>query len=181
MSPNRRIPHRGRGSITERIANSSFIDRHGQFRSHTLNQVESFLSVPHGCSQVWLRAWKIADPVSDRQSSSFSRSDGAENMQGTHYAHHSWRPAGYRKDDHCARTCPPARRRSSTRMRKCKRLRSTCVPHERRGRWRPMRRHAFILPPAWRYPRYQECQRSVISAAENHRMCKKPTIKDHVA
>ena len=32
-----------------------------------------------------------------------------------------------------------------------------CVPHERRGRWRPMRRHAFILAPAWRYPRYQEC------------------------
>src|SRR5258708_37771231 len=28
---------------------------------------------------------------------------------GTHYAHHPWRPARYWKDDHCARTCPPAR------------------------------------------------------------------------
>jgi predicted kinase len=25
------------------------------------------------------------------------------------YAHHPWRPARYWKDDHCARTCPPAR------------------------------------------------------------------------
>src|SRR5207302_7622472 len=35
--------------------------------------------------------------------------DGAKNILGTHYAHHPWRPARYWKDNHCARTCPPAR------------------------------------------------------------------------
>src|SRR5450432_269160 len=47
--------------------------------------------------------------VSDQQTELYRRSDGAKNIMGTHYAHHPWRAARYRKDNHCARTCPPAR------------------------------------------------------------------------
>src|SRR5208282_5417497 len=50
--------------------------------------------------------------VSDRQTELHQRNDGAKNILGPHYAHHPWRPARYWKDDHCARTCPPARRSS---------------------------------------------------------------------
>src|ERR1035438_4593130 len=45
------------------------------------------------------------------ESFSAQRSDGAKNIIGTHYAHHPWWPSRYWKDDHRARTCPPARDR----------------------------------------------------------------------
>src|SRR6202162_329074 len=38
-----------------------------------------------------------------------SKERWSQEYTGTHYAHHPWRPARYRKDDHGARTCPPAR------------------------------------------------------------------------